>query len=76
VVDLYECVELLFPPKFPVHVVAAHRVARDLRMKTKGARSKSLAGATTDVMSAVMKIAHVVFNREIMLKKVCVIPCV
>jgi hypothetical protein len=69
VVDLYECVELLFPARVNAREeVAAQYVARDL--EKKGVRSKSLADASTDVMSAVMKIAHVVFDREIKLKKV------
>jgi hypothetical protein len=69
VVDLYECVELLFPARVNAREeVAAQYVARDL--EKKGVRSKSLADASTDVMSAVMKIAHVIFDREIKLKKV------
>jgi hypothetical protein len=72
VVDLYECVELLFPARVNAREeVAAQYVARDL--EKKGVRSKSLADASTDVMSAVMKIAHVVFDREIKLKKVCLV---
>lgn len=67
--DLHECVSLLFPQQVDAREeVAAQLVAQNLRKK--GVASKSLAEASTDIMGAVMKIANVVFDREIRLQKV------